>query len=421
MNLKETVYLITALITFESAIYVLRLNLRSATNIIYFFFTANVAIFTFILFMMSGADNCETCQWWYNLSIVSACLGPPLTLHFSLSITRKRIALSPPVIALLYVPAVIFMVVISRYDYFLSFFYMTGWGWETVVTVNSSHAIIFMIYGNLITLAGLLIIFIWRYRAVNEIDRIHSGSVLFPYIVGQAGLLLSPYFIHIENNEPLNLLCDLAGSFLFIVFIVGIRYSIAKYSFMKISSASPARDIINGLNAPVLLVEGSGKIIHYNKKAGELIAGKCDETGHFADIFESPVIVKIMLERTASGLEPRSSIKCGISLNKKDSGSFCISMKSISSADRGDTAGVLVFMKEDNSVNHFREKYSITGRQIDILLMVLSGMTNREIALKTGLAEKTVENHIFNIYNKLGIDNKMELYNLSQKYGLLPD
>jgi len=128
-----------------------------------------------------------------------------------------------------------------------------------------------------------------------------------------------------------------------------------------------------------------------------------------------------MLEKVASGIESRSSIKCGMSLDKKNSGSFCISMKSISNADRGDTAGVLVFLKEDRAIDNFRRTYSVTGRQMDILFMVLAGMTNREIALKTGLAEKTVENHILHVYNKLGIDNKIELYNLSRKYDLIPE
>jgi len=268
VNLREIVYFITALIILESAIYVFRLKGRSVTNIVYSLFTGNVAFFTFVLFMISGSDNCENCQWWYNVSIISACLGPPLTLHFTLSVTRKRTAFNPAVITLLYLPAIIFMGVIYRYNYYLPCFNMTDWGWETVLNINSRYAILFIIYSSLLTMAALSVILNWRYHAANEIDRIQSRSLLLPYLAGQAGLLFSPYFIHVENNNLINLFLDVIGSFLFVIFIAGVRYSIERYSFMKITSASSAGDIINGLSDPVFLVEGDGRIIHCNKKGG---------------------------------------------------------------------------------------------------------------------------------------------------------
>lgn len=50
----------------------------------------------------------------------------------------------------------------------------------------------------------------------------------------------------------------------------------------------------------------------------------------------------------------------------------------------------------------------LTKRELEILRLVQLGRRNREIALETGLEEKTVKNHINSIYAKLGIGSRME-------------
>jgi len=420
VNLREAVYLITSLVALESAIYVFYLNRRSITNIVYSLLTADFAIISFMLFQISGSPVYDKCQWWYNKSIVSGCLGPSLIFHFSLAISRKKIAEKPAVILLLYIPAIIFMVMMLKYDCLESSFIMTDWGWKTVITAKKNFAYFFILYANILSGAAVITALHWRVRVTDEIDRIHARSIILPYIAGQTGFFLSPYFIYIENHELLTLLCDITGGVLFLIFIIGIRYSINRYSFMKITSMSSASAIINGLSEPSFLIGINGNIIHYNRAAAELMPEKSGEINYFYELFDFPAIIKLMLEEITSGRESRSDVKCGIYLNKKIR-SFCISMQSIRNEETGEPKGVLVFLKEDLSINIFREKYGITGRQMEIVSMIISGMTNREIAAQAGLAEKTVENHLFNIYNKLGIDNKIELYNLAREYNIIPN
>jgi DNA-binding NarL/FixJ family response regulator len=51
----------------------------------------------------------------------------------------------------------------------------------------------------------------------------------------------------------------------------------------------------------------------------------------------------------------------------------------------------------------------LTQRQEQIVNMVLEGLPNREIAEKLDLSAHTVKNHLFRIYEKLGISNRTEL------------
>ena len=54
-------------------------------------------------------------------------------------------------------------------------------------------------------------------------------------------------------------------------------------------------------------------------------------------------------------------------------------------------------------------RYLLAQREHEVANLVAEGMTNREIAEKLGVAEHTVSNCLFRIYEKLGISSRVEL------------
>ena len=46
-------------------------------------------------------------------------------------------------------------------------------------------------------------------------------------------------------------------------------------------------------------------------------------------------------------------------------------------------------------------------RELEILQLVLTGKTNKEIAREIYISAKTVEFHLYNIYKKIGVQSKM--------------
>jgi len=52
---------------------------------------------------------------------------------------------------------------------------------------------------------------------------------------------------------------------------------------------------------------------------------------------------------------------------------------------------------------------SLTGREREILELVLTARDNREIASHLGVSEQTVKNHVHNLYEKLGVSNRLQL------------
>ena len=62
----------------------------------------------------------------------------------------------------------------------------------------------------------------------------------------------------------------------------------------------------------------------------------------------------------------------------------------------------------------------LTPRELQVIAAIVEGATNRDIAQRFGLSEQTVKNHVSNIFDKLGVSNRLEL-GLYAVHHRLPD
>lgn len=61
----------------------------------------------------------------------------------------------------------------------------------------------------------------------------------------------------------------------------------------------------------------------------------------------------------------------------------------------------------------------LTPREIEILKLVATGMANKQIAYKLQISEKTVRNHVSNMYEKLGIYDRSQAVLYAVRKGLV--
>ncbi len=62
---------------------------------------------------------------------------------------------------------------------------------------------------------------------------------------------------------------------------------------------------------------------------------------------------------------------------------------------------------------------TLTPREIEIVRMVAQGLRNRVVAERLSISEGTVKIHLHNIYEKLGVDGRLELVLFAQNRGLV--
>jgi DNA-binding NarL/FixJ family response regulator len=62
---------------------------------------------------------------------------------------------------------------------------------------------------------------------------------------------------------------------------------------------------------------------------------------------------------------------------------------------------------------------SLTARELEIVRMIAQGLRNKAIAERLSISEGTVKIHLHNVYEKLGLDGRLELMLHAQKQGLV--
>jgi len=65
--------------------------------------------------------------------------------------------------------------------------------------------------------------------------------------------------------------------------------------------------------------------------------------------------------------------------------------------------------------------YGLTHREYEILSTVVDGYTNKDIAEKFAISEQTVKHHLTNIFEKVGVTNRLELALLAVEQRLILD
>lgn len=54
--------------------------------------------------------------------------------------------------------------------------------------------------------------------------------------------------------------------------------------------------------------------------------------------------------------------------------------------------------------------YALTNKEKQIVMLVLSGLSNKEIARSIAIAEQTVKDHLKHVYGKMGVHQRTALY-----------
>jgi len=70
------------------------------------------------------------------------------------------------------------------------------------------------------------------------------------------------------------------------------------------------------------------------------------------------------------------------------------------------------YIEKNRLTAFFIQRYNITEKEIEVIELILDGLTYKQIAEKLFIANKTVDNHVQNIYKKLEVTSKIQLSNL---------
>jgi DNA-binding NarL/FixJ family response regulator len=68
-----------------------------------------------------------------------------------------------------------------------------------------------------------------------------------------------------------------------------------------------------------------------------------------------------------------------------------------------------------------RNEQGLSDRQVEVLKLIVAGMTNKEIAGVLALAEGTVKIHVASVFHALGVNNRLDAARMATTMHLLKD
>ena len=77
-------------------------------------------------------------------------------------------------------------------------------------------------------------------------------------------------------------------------------------------------------------------------------------------------------------------------------------------------AQLILFYRKYQS-NSFRPACGLTNREMEIISLLSAGASNQQIAEKLCVSEHTVKSHLYNIFRKINVNNRIQALNWIQK------
>ncbi len=385
---------------------------KNRGNIVFSIVCLSMVIWSLFLGFAYMQETSVQVHFFLKLAYIGKYFFFPLNLHFFFILTKTRSKLWLLIPA--YAPAIILNIINA-----------SGYSMFSNITIINHQILALFDYGWIFLYVfsilfcfsiSFYIVFKWGKKTKINKEKIHSKIILviltFSYTTALILTILLPLSGYMELQS--------IGVSFFYLYVIGLFYLVSKFRFMSINYSLTADEIISNINDIVILLDLRLKIIDANAKfeqilsiAPEKIKGKL-----FCDIIVQNDEVKRKCEDLISDKINSSNLR----LNYRKENEYVITRTTLLRIkDKfGDLAGFLVISSEVKEIKQFQNYFRITNRELEIIELIICGLTYRDISDKLSIAEKTVEKHLFNIYNKLGINNKIELIRITGDFNIKP-
>lgn len=417
MNIISLLANIAFVIYLFLGIHVLRVNKKSEVIRIFFLVCLAMALWSLSAVFVFSSDTRSEFLFWFKMGSLPNIIFYPMTIHFCLALTRL-IALRPLVYAAIYLPAVpIYYHVFTGYILFRDFV-KVGDYWEFLPDYGSPWFSYVAVYYFTCMAAGAVCFFIWSRRATTNKERSQGRIIFYAMVLSIAIIAADEIFLSKLEFYKTKALSPI----FFLFWMGGIWYAIIKYQFLDISPAVVSECIVATIDESFILLDNDFKIVRVNRATEELLRvhRKSLLNKPFSEMIEENQDIEREMGRMRSGAFEKLS--CRMHFKSGDGPSVMIDTKlKIARDSHRDMIGVLVIGKEVKGLSRFRERYRLSPREADVVNLIIQGNSRKDIARLLKLSDETVKTHSTSAYNKLGVDNKIQLINLLKEYNLISE
>ncbi|MBU2900670.1 response regulator transcription factor [Maribacter dokdonensis] len=206
----------------------------------------------------------------------------------------------------------------------------------------------------------------------------------------------------------------------------GIRSLLETESDLQVigeaSNGKEAIDLVGEVNPDILIIDIRMPVMNGIDAVAELTQSKSSVKTIILSMHDSE---EYILKSISSGAN-------GYLLKDTDKSEFIKAIHTVREGGKyfsGDISNVLVnnllggkneIIKKEETPNKTAENvFDLTNKELKVLELVLSGLTNQQISEKLQNSKRTIETHRFNLMRKMDVKNLIDLSKKSQKYNLI--
>ncbi len=78
-------------------------------------------------------------------------------------------------------------------------------------------------------------------------------------------------------------------------------------------------------------------------------------------------------------------------------------------------------MRPSRGGSEVPRNFGLSAREMEVIALIVAGYTNKDLARELGISENTAKHHLTNIFDKLGVSNRLELVLYAVDHGLVAD
>jgi PAS domain S-box-containing protein len=411
--------ILLASITFAVAIIlgliVLRNGPGSTLHRLFFLLTLSVALWSISSLYSFHTESLRTMKMLFRISVGFAGLNAAFMLHFTLRLTDLLRRELRKYEWLLYLPMLTISILIMGNSSYFEEFQREGDFWNYAHQYSSTAFASFFGYWLVFQVVSLLLIYFRVRRAESREVRRHC-RILFWALFASITLTLAKALI-------LPLLIDLptkGGALSFqLIWLIAVTLLMDRDHFLlgPRNADKEAFREIPGL--ATVTTDTNGKILTLNREAEELLDGSQKRLigAHFNE-FMSNSSSSLNFFGETRGRE-RESFSQSIELRSNGEKKIPVEARVTSLHDKWSIRiGYLLLLREKMPEDRLRSRYKLSRREAEVLLLLIKGTTNAEIAETLFIAERTVKTHVTHIFQKLGVKNRIQAISVLRDNGL---
>lgn len=195
-----------------------------------------------------------------------------------------------------------------------------------------------------------------------------------------------------------------------LLWIGALFFVITKYRMLEISPYTITLEILNSLEEIIVLFNPDTEINWFNKIDDSFFYKILSTDTNMISMFKHDAPTSSLIADLIAGNKMMVTFRYPFSINHEIH-LYDVLLRTVKDSF-AENIGYLMKVKKVKSITYLKNLFKITERETEVIKFLITGLSYSDISSKLDISENTLKTHVTNLYNKLGINNKVELINI---------